>query len=335
MLCDDIDWISSMAQAGASTEASGMLGLVHLQYFARVTHEGMQLAKRQRPVDAKKFELVNAEVVAAARHSTKLLDDSHKDLDQIVAEFDAIRLDHRRHFGPLLSVVTADGRLITSSRTFSYQTRWPLDKAMQAQGKNNPHYIASYEMGQKLASISIMFGHHPRLYELDSRSIAPDLRMKDANTSEFAASHLGKRLPVSVADVLIMTQASINSALIMLEPARIRFESQVFRARFVALAHALSAIEQVLSKWGRFVNHSSALEEVLASPEAIELRSMRALRNRSMHYGAPASLKNLGPRQIGYGLVEATCPGRTFRDVEEKTTSVLRRLSDAFGDVSQ
>lgn len=331
MLCEDIDWIGSMAGAASKSSVAAPLGLANLPYFARVTHEGLDLARRQRPVDAARFEMANAKVVAAARHSTKLLDDTHKNFASITAEFDGIRADHQSHFGPLMSIFTVDGWLIGSSRTTSYQTNWTIDKATEGPREQNPHYVASFEMGRKLAEISLLFGHEPRTQELGTDFASADFKMEDVDTADFAAAHLGDALPVSVADVLIMVEAAVNTALVVLEPASTRFRNPVFRARFVAASHALSAIQRVLAEWETSVRPGPALSAVVTSADAASLLGMRALRNRAMHYGIPSALNNLGPRLDGYGLVEATTDGLDFQRVDGLTVSLLQRISEAFG----
>lgn len=333
MFADDVDWTYSLVtSAQADAEGGPALAVAHLPYFARVTYEGLELMKRQRPTDAKAVELNYGRVIAAARHSAKLLDDTHKTFDSVVDELERIQADHRGYFSnSLLSVITAKDRLIASSRTSSYQTGWSLREATGV-GTDKPHYDLAYEMGVTLAHIAKLFGHFPRATSLEPAQSLHG-RLRDVGSSSFAKKHYGDRITGTEADALMMVEANVNSALIALEPSRLVFSSSVFRARFVALGHAASTLEQLLAGRAISAANSRALLEAIRSDEARRLVALRPLRNRCMHYGAPSTLPGLSAELPGYGLVEATSPGLTFAQVEKFTIDVLGRISAAFGDV--
>ena len=135
----------------------------------------------------------------------------------------------------------------------------------------------------------------------------------------------------------MVIECSVNAALHVFEPTAAACASSLFRVRFVAATHALSALEQLLA---RFPSNDSAvrrsLDAVVHSPASGRIRSLRPLRNRSMHYGVPATLNGLHVGRPAYGLVEATTHGtQSFPEVEASTRAVLEDLSDVLRDWRQ
>lgn len=333
MFADDVDWVYSIATAAQESEAGPALGVAHLSTFARVTYEGLELLRRQRPTDAIAIELKHRQTVAAARHSVKLLDDTAKTLPSALEELEGIQADHQDHFkNSLLSVITFNGRLISSSRVSSYQTTWPLAETVTVAGKAAPHYDLTYEMGATVARIAAIFGHVPQSTELPAiRSMRP--KLDDVESFHFAAMHYGEGLSVAEADLLSLVEAAINSALFSLEPAAGAFPNSVFRARFVALTHACNTIVQLLERRSSALKNGKQLAQLVESQQTEMLMSLRTLRNRCMHYGAPTALSGLSYEAPGYGLVESTSPGYGFVQVERALVATLNQASDAFGEV--
>lgn len=335
MLADDIDCAYSLAESSREAQAGPALGLASLTYFARVTYEGLQLLRRQRPSDAKSFELQFADTIAAGRHAVKILDDSHKTLPSILQELEHIQADHAAYFGnSLMSVVSIDGHLITSSRTFSYQTSWKITDALGGKAGDRPHYDLSFEMGRTLGRLSSIFGHVPTPSPLPSLA-ALHAVVEDRRSSAFIARRYGENVTVAQGDLLMMAEAAVNTALFALEPARGQFISPVFRARFVALTHALNSIRALLDGPGWTLHNADELAGAARSEQTEWLLSLRALRNRCMHYGVPGTVTGLAPDLPAYGLVEATVPGFGFEEVERAVVATLRRVSAALTEARE
>ncbi|MDT3331386.1 hypothetical protein Q9S78_11975 [Microbacterium sp. KSW-18] len=331
MFADDVNWIySTIESANSAGDVTGSaLSLACMPYMARVTYEGSDLLRRQRPEAARSLGKKYAEQVASLRHSMKLLDDTHKSFESIVAELDSIRADHQHYFSnSLLSEITVNGLLVTSSRTVSYQTSWSMAEATSVTSDEPPSYRLALEMGQTAAAIANQFGYVPRATHLDGLA---DLvaRFDNAETDEFHRRHYGE-LSTSEGEVLLLAESAINSAWLILEPAKADHRNAVFRARMIALCHAVNAIQQVLAISRSRARRAEALATVLASGAVNRVTGYRTLRNRSMHYGIPASLAGLSAHSLGYGLVEATT-GRGFEEVERDLETALSDLSEAFG----
>lgn len=331
MFADDVNWIySTIESAKAASETTGSaLSLACLPYMARITYEGSDLLHRQRPNAVRSLPKNYFEQVKSLRHSMKLLDDTHKSFESILAELVAIRADHRQHFdNSMISEITANGRLLTSSRTVSYQTAWKMAEATASVSDKPPAFGLPFEMGQTLDKIANQFGYVPRTTHVSGFTDL-ETRFDDADTEEFCKRHYGD-LGVAECEVLLLAESAINSGLLVLEPAKAAHRSAVFRARMIALSHAVNTVRQVLSISGPGARQAEALAMVLQSGAVERVTGYRVLRNRSMHYGVPASLTGLSAQAPGYGLVEATT-GRGFAEVEHDLEMALSDLSDAFG----
>lgn len=332
MLTDDVDWLFSTVTADPSGhQVSAAKGLALLPAMARVTYEGMELVKRDRSGAGHVVALEFGDVIAAARHSAKLLDDTRRSYADVVDELETIRIDHLDYFrNSLLAAIVVDDKLVATSRGLSYQTRWNMREAVGDPRDRSPHYQLAREMGEAMGRVVRAFGHVPRAVTINS-SAGLAVRAPEVDSSEWARQHYGERIRVADADILMLSESAVNTALTILEPAAEAFPGPVFRARMVTLFHAVGTVSRCLDANFDELRAGAALREAVALPEAAQLLSLTRLRNRCMHYGAPASLVGLSTSLPAYGLVEATSPGTSFAEVNGALLAVLQRLSEAFG----
>lgn len=98
------------------------------------------------------------------------------------------------------------------------------------------------------------------------------------------------------------------------------------------ITRALSALAQIFERFyaGNGSTAQQQVKAVLQSEQAARVLQMRALRNRSMHYGVPNTLTGLAVGAPAYGLVEATTSGAArYTEVEADVVELLTKLSDA------
>lgn len=338
MLRDDAEWLNSLAHgSGTDPNWEAITGLALTPHMARIVHEGTALVRSKRPTQLKAVELKFVTEIAAARHTVKLLDDNKKLYDGVIQDFDRINEEHTDVWalGENLALGVLDGRLFTTSRVASFQQSAHLAAPVQL-GKSGYSYRLGFDIGRALPTILKQFGHGmqiiPTPLSLDACGQAP--RVITLDRKEYYAERFEPELPLALKDVLTVIEGSVNSGLFLFKPSEGPFTGPVFRVLFVTLAHSLNALEEIRGKYADLCKRPgmASVIDVIDSPEALRLRSLRDLRNRCMHYGIPAKLTNLGKDLPVYGLVEATSPGLTFETVESYLLDTLASLSDALQD---
>ncbi len=338
MLRDDVSWWTSLVFSASKSEWEFGMGLAIATQVARVLHEGVGQLRRVNPEGAASLTGTWDDDIATARHTVKLLDDNKKTVDSVLAEFAAISTRHSVAFGELgdFAYIESDGRMLATTRLLSYQALADLDEG-GAPRKGDRSYQLSETMGRRTAMLQRGFG----MGDPFIRSVGlPKLNAPSATTTtttEFASASYDDTIPEEAKDVAMLIECSVNAALHVFEPTAATFASSLFRVRFVAATHALSALEQLLA---RFPSDESAVrravDAVVHSPAARHIRSLRPLRNRSMHYGVPPTLNGLHVGRPAYGLVEATTDGtETFFEIETCTRAILEDLSEALRDWRQ
>lgn len=338
ILRDDAEWLNSLAN-GSRTDPNwqAVTGLALTQHMARIVHEGVALVRSRRPTQVKAIELNFAAEIAAARHTVKLLDDNKKLYDGVIQDFERINEEHTGIWasGGDLALGIRDGRVFTTSRAASFQQSAHLTDPVQSRKDGYSHRF-SFDIGRALPTILKQFGHglqlSPTPLPMDTWGHAPRITTCDRRT--YYAGRFEPEFPLALKDVLTVIEGSANSGLFLFKPSEGPFTGPVFRVLFVTLAHALNALDEVRRKYPDLASRPGMTRviDVVDSPQAISIRSLRDLRNRCMHYGIPAKLSNLGLDLPVYGLVEATSSGLTYEVVQNDMLQTLADLSDALRD---
>jgi hypothetical protein len=338
MFRDDVSWWTSLVFSADKTDWEAAVGLAIATQVARVLHEGLGQLRRVDPEKATSLSATWDDDIATARHTVKLLDDNKKTVDSVLAEFAAISTRHSDAFGGLgdFAYMESDGRMFATTRLMSYQALADLDEKGTPRERNRS-YRFSETMGHRTVLLQRGFGMGDPLIRAVSLPKLPAPSARTTSTKEFAATSYDDTIAEEAKDVAMVIECSVNAALHVFEPTAPAFASSLFRVRFVAATHALSALEQLLA---RFPSDDSAirhsLQRVIHSPASTHIKGLRQLRNRSMHYGIPPALNGLQVRRPAYGLVEATTGGaQTFLEVDASTQAVLRDLSDVLRDWRQ
>lgn len=187
-------------------------------------------------------------------------------------------------------------------------------------------------MGRRTIDLQRAFGMGDPLIRQVSLPEVAEPRLIDTTAVLFDATSYGDFGSPSVKDLLLMVECSVNAALRVFDPTAQTHRSSLFRARFVVVTHALSALAQIVERFGSDAASAAQreVEAVLQAEEARQVLQMRSLRIRSMHYGVPKTLSGLSGTKPAYGLVEATTSGASkYSDVEADVVELLTKLSDA------
>lgn len=332
MLRDDVNWIASLGKASQTNALwQGITGLALTPHMARIVHEGMDLLRRRRPAQVGAVTLRFATQIAAARHTVKLLDDTEKLYSGVIQEFERIDGVHSKAwvFGRNFAIGVRDGRIFSTSRSSEFQQSGRLTE--RAAVPNEYSNSFGYDIGQAVTLIVRQFGYSPQFMALPVDRWGGPPSPTNVDRSAYYETRFEPEFPPALKDILCAIEGSINSCLYVFKPVEGPFANPVFRVQFVTVSHALSALEEVRSKYPHLGETSgmAGISSVIDSPEAVRLRSLRKLRNRCMHYLIPSTLTGLGEHLPMYGLVESTSPGLSYEIVNADLHLVLSALSDA------
>ncbi|WP_148070845.1 hypothetical protein [Curtobacterium sp. PhB130] len=333
MLRDDVSWWTSLVTSAVGTDWEPTIGLSILPQVARILHEGLDQLKRVNPEAVERVTAGWDVDIATARHTVKLLDDDKKSVDSVLDQFASIAADHTAAFSSLndFALLESDGRALASTRLASYQAaaspndRWTADEDSRS-------FNLGQTIGQRIVELQRAFGMgDPVIRQVTLPAVAAP-RLVDTTAVLFDATSYGDFGTPSVKDLLLMVECSVNAALWVFAPSATTHRSSLFRARFVVATHALSALTQILERFGGDDGSTSQqqVQAVVRSEQATQVLHMRALRNRSMHYGVPKTLTGLAAGKPAYGLVEATTSDASrYTEVEADVVELLTTLSDA------
>lgn len=332
MLRDDVNWIASLGAASQeNAQWQGIIGLALPPHMARIVHEGMDLLRRRRPTQVRAVTLKFAPEIEAARHTVKLLDDTQKLYDGVIQDFERVDVVHSNAWAPgrNFGMGVRDGRVYSTSRSSEFQQSGRL--AERTIVPNEYSNRLGYDIGRAAAVIVRQFGHAPQFTPLpvDRWGEAPSEVTLDR--ADYYATRFEPEFPAALKDILCVIEGSVNSCLHAFKPVEGPFANPVFRVQFVTVSHALNALDEVRKKYPEVAENPgmARISSVVDSPEAVNLRSLRKLRNRCMHYLIPPTLTGLGEHLPMYGLVESTSPGRSYEIINAELQLVLAALSDA------
>ncbi|WP_146249120.1 MULTISPECIES: hypothetical protein [unclassified Curtobacterium] len=332
MLRDDVSWWTSLVTSAVGTDWEPTVGLSILPQVARVVHEGLDQLKRVDPGAVDRVTAGWDVDIATARHTVKLLDDDKKSVDSVLDQFASIAAEHTAAFSSLndFALLESDGRALASTRLGSYQAadlndRWAADEDSRS-------FNLGQTMGQRSVELQRAFGMgDPVIRQVTLPAVAVP-RLVDTTAVLFDATSYPDFGTPSVKDLLLMVECSVNAALWVFAPTAATHRSSLFRVRFVVATHALSALAQIFERFDVDAGATAQqqVKAVLQSEQAARVLQMRALRNRSMHYGVPKTLTGLSASKPAYGLVEATTSGAArYAEVEADVVELLTKLSDA------
>lgn len=332
MLRDDVNWIASLGEASqANAQWQGIIGLALTPHMARIVHEGMDLLGRRRPTQVRAVTLKFATEIEASRHTVKLLDDTQKLYDGVIQDFERIDREHSKAWAPRrnFGMGVKDGRVYSTSRSVEFQRSGRLSERTIV--PNEYSNRLGYDIGRAAAAIVRQFGHAPEFTPLpvDLWGEAPSAVTLDR--ADYYTTRFEPEFPAALKDVLCVIEGSVNSCLHAFKPVEGPFTNPVFRVQFVTVSHALNALDEVRDKYSQLADTPgmTRISSVIDSPQALNLRSLRKLRNRCMHYLIPPTLIGLGDHLPMYGLVESTSPGLSYEIVNAELQHVLAALSDA------
>lgn len=322
MLRDDVSWLGSLIFSSRATPWGSVLGIVLAPQIARVVHESLELARRNSPASAAKVAHRLEADTAAARHAIKLVDDTARTVDDVLADFARVASDHSDRFplGADVSVPVWRGEPLATSRMAEYFGIASIHR------KDMQEFASDMSSAMMKIALDVVGIDAPQWVTLELP--CDDVVWLDVISSEVYPSLYGGVLSEAEVDLLLSAEGLMRSALLYAELSEQAFPGPVFRAQVLAVVHAASAAAEVASR--RKEQVPSTVRQVLDSDPVKWFREHRGLRNRAMHYGIPGHLTGVDASEPMYGLVEAVS-GRAYEDVRAELARALTRFADVLG----
>lgn len=344
LLAEDARWIGDIVISAEGHEDSMAYPALLLgHHFIRIVYEGTKALRSPKPevgwppLAAVLQERYGA-VTARARHVTKLLDDTKKSYEEVLAEIrDAYEISHRAltgHSRPWFRWAETDLGLymighdiVGASIPMAY--RLALDPINSGLMFGEDLHEVSREWGGTVARLAVA--------ALDASKIQPTLSFaqrsvtyKDRLASRYLARRFEAEFPDELKLLLLMIEGDLNTNRLYLPLTEPGHEGPCLRARVITVYHSLTALQRVLDKYPALDTPGvRGIQEVIADPAAQRLLSRhgRLIRNRCVHYQMDdrSILPDLNLPM--YGIIESVAPGTTWQSLDADLREVGDRLA--------
>ncbi|MFG3370337.1 hypothetical protein ACGF0K_35970 [Streptomyces sp. NPDC048156] len=299
LIAQDIMFLRRFAHSVTAAPDQAVIPMFCMHnYMCLIIHESHQALHHVAPDIADALAYDCAPAIERARHSVKLYDDSHKELDDIGADFRRIIDEHREEFldnawlpraRPLerdLVLWRFRGKLVSTSHTASFFLAFPpqafkdeddLGPRLHAVAVEQGSYIAAAADGLPWHGPTALDGlqkkdlteNEVRAEEYYRRSFDPALR------EEIKASLTALTCALNTADALLADDTTPSSA------------TTLFKLRYITLHHALSSLRKLNDQYGAGLRPTSRtlLKDILDAPmSSLILQAHGDFRNTLVHY---------------------------------------------------
>ncbi|WP_345529245.1 hypothetical protein [Nocardioides endophyticus] len=346
MIAEDAHWAMDVILSGQRVpRLSPFVPLLLGHHFVRIAYEGAHALRSANPhlgvpELARLLTDKYASVTAQARHVSKLLDDTKKTYETVIAEFDAIAQEHHdrftgnavrwvRRFETDLGLYVAGGTLLGATWPAAYR----LGLSVNAEGTISGQDLQAVteEWGGTLAVLgAATLDTTPPIATLDLTRV-PRIDGRDKRSDRYLSDRFDPSFPDGLKVLLLAMEGEMNTLLTFASRTTPGHELAVFRARVVALYHTLSALVRVSDRYASVTTGGmTALRDVLATAPAQGLLSRpgQMVRNRCMHYEIRDARVAIDPTVGMFGIIESVFPGKSLSDLSEDVTSVTALVAE-------
>lgn len=346
MIAEDAHWAMDVLLSGHRLpRLSPFVPLILGHHFVRIAYEGANALRSPDPHVgvpdlAQHLTDTYASVTAQARHVSKLLDDTKKTYETVIAEFDAIAQEHHhqftgnavrwaRWFETDLGLYIADGKLLGATWPAAYR----LGLRVNAEGTISGQDLLAVteEWGGTLAVLgAATLDSTPPNATLDLTQV-PRIDGKDKRADRYFSRRFEASFPGGLKVLLLAIEGEMNTLDTFAARTSPGHDLAVFRARTVALFHALSALTRVSDRYAILrTDGMAALRDLLASAPARDLLSRpgQLVRNRCMHYEIRDARVAIDPTMDMFGIIESVFPGKSLSDLSAEVTSVTALVAE-------
>lgn len=344
LLAEDARWAMDVTLSAFDAERlSGFVPLLMGHHFVRIIYEGAIAIRSSNPNVgipelAALLEDEYATITARARHLTKLLDNTKRSHDEVLADLASeMKVHHEELTGRAprllrglekdLGLYDLAGAMIGATIPIAY--RLGLHPAHKASISGEDIQAVSEEWGRTLAVLgAATLDTNRPTPTLDFSNIRIDHR--DRMASKYLSTRFDPDFPQELRALLLLIEGDLNTARLLLPSTSPGHAGPVFRARLITAYHCLSSLYKICHAYPA---QDSAglrrLRSLLTSQPARELLSPGGtkVRNRCVHYemNDPTIVPNLAKPM--YGLVEAVYPGQTWQSITSSIREVIDRAA--------
>ena len=284
-----------------------------------------------------------ASVTARARHASKLLDDSKKRYETVIAELDAIAREHQEQFTGHtvrwarwletdLGVYISKGNLVGATWPAAYR----LGLSVTTEGTISGHdlHAVTEEWGGTLAVLGAAALDSTAPTATLDLSGVPRISGQDKRADRYLSERFENGFPSGLKVLLLAIEGEMNTLTTFVARTAPGHDLPAFRARTVAAYHALSALKRVADRYESLTTENmQSLRELLESPPARTLMSRpgQLVRNRCMHYEIRDPRVVLDPTKPMFGIVESVVPGKSLPEFSTEVVSVAARMAELLG----
>lgn len=347
LLAEDARWVGDVVLSAAADERSQAYPALLLgHHFVRIVFEGSQALQSAKPEVgwpplANILQHEYGQVTSRVRHMAKLLDDTKRSHDQVLAEMeDAKAASHVTLTGNAhpwfrwaetdLGLYQIGSSVVGASIPMAY--RLALDPGDLGRMAGENLHAVTHEWGSTIAVLAAA--------ALDVSEMRPtlalDVRIKYRD--RLASRYLKNRYEPDFDDaeklLLLMIEGDLNTNRLYLPLTQSGHEGPCLRARIVTTYHSLTALRHILDRHpGLDTAGTRSIRGILADPAAKRLCSHdgKMVRNRSVHYKMddPSIIPDFNKPM--FGIIEAVAPSFTWETLDTDLRSVEGQLADALG----
>lgn len=339
----DARWAADVALSSAlRDDTRGVIALTMFGHTSRIVYEGSIALRSQNPHVGVPgltalLPAAGSEVTTRARHAAKLLDDTKKSQNMLLAEMKAYFGAHHDHFTGNavwfaraletdLGLCRVNGRLIGATIPLQFRLGTPASISIADLGPIL--YTVSQEQGSVLAVLAAAAGDATPPAPSDVLRTLPRVSTRNRKSATYLARRFQPMPNIESKLLLLMLESEIGVALELLGHTETGHQEAVFRARMVAAYHVLSGIRDLADS---IPDRPAGIHRLLAVPAVDRMLTdpgLRKLRNRCMHYEIRETNLSLDPAAPLFGLTEALC-GMGFDELRAVVIEVMERTRDA------
>nr|WP_245618377.1 hypothetical protein [Knoellia aerolata] len=330
MMYEDAAWAADIIYSAqkASERVAALLPTLLIGTWSRIIYEGSIALKSRNasiavPVLADLLEHQHRDVLARARHSTKLLDDTKKGYEEVLDDLTAYHAAHQaqftgnavpfaRWFECDLGLTTLDGHLVGTTITTHIHLGQPPTLISDTDAMGAAITAASIEQGSALAVLLGLGGQFEPRPTLDLSALNK-LKVRDRASARYLRNRYDPSFPPALKLLLVGIEADLGTCqhvLPVLEPGH---ADTVFRARVATLFHALNALREIATRHARPDGSSHpALASVVndTAVQRLATAPARTVRNRCVHYEIRRPIAGQRPRHRRPSTVRSPNPAR-------------------------
>ena len=347
LVAEDARWIADIAFSSATAGGRNPYpGLLIGHHFARITYEGQKfLRSLSDPSMSPLADLMRDDhqsATANIRHASKLLDDSGRTYDDILAEVEraAVIADSAfiqsipglaRWLAKDLGLYFIDGLVV--GNTIGIATRLKMNLTDTASKAGQAMEDVAREWGRNAAVLMAAARQTP----LDTGSLdlsSCRITSRDVRAGAYLESRFAGELSPDLKLLLLLIEGDLNASRLYLPVVEHGHWGPVFRARWITTYHAVTSLQKILNLHPEIADESTrAIRSLLddARTRRIVSKSGTDVRKRCFHY-------DVKDRRIlpdwslpMFGIIETVSPGATMQSLNDHVQSVASELAQILG----